>query len=129
MVGASAGVYAILTANLANMVLNWGDLEIIDKATRLFAFIAFMGIDIGMTFFHKELTIVAHLGGALAGLLLGVLVLKNWHIKRSELICQLVCVLLFIGITTTCMVLIFMNREEHAEVAEKADKIVKAMMG
>ena len=131
MVGASAGVYAILTANLANMILNWHDLLLIDKIIRMFAFLAFVGCDLGVTFTHKELTIVAHLGGALAGLLLGVIILKDWHLSRPELICQLVSAFFFIVMALTCMSLMIIDRQKHGALVDSAsskiDRLVKTL--
>ena len=82
-----------------------------------------------VTFRHAEMTIVAHLGGALAGVLLGVIILKDWHVNRKDLICQIIRAFLFLVMALTVMSLMIVDRQKHANLIDsasgKADTLVK----
>ena len=75
------------------------------------------------------MTIVAHLGGALAGVLLGVIILKDWHVNRKDLICQIIRAFLFLVMALTVMSLMIVDRQKHANLIDsasgKADTLVK----
>ncbi|XP_076333638.1 rhomboid-related protein 2-like [Tachypleus tridentatus] len=90
LVGASGGVYALLAAHLANVLLNYNQME--------FGFMRLVGIfliasaDVGFAIYGRyaaeqqgpPVSYVAHLTGALAGLTIGLLVLKNFEQKLHE---------------------------------------------
>ena len=46
LAGASGGVYSLITAHLANVVANWGEMEF--AALRLISFLLVGGLDVGM---------------------------------------------------------------------------------
>ena len=99
------------------------------RLIRILPFLAFIGCDLVVTFSHDELTIVAHLGGALAGVLLGVIILKDWHVNRKDLICQIISAFLFLVMALTVMSLMIVDRQKHANLIDsasgKADTLVK----
>ena len=66
------------------------------------------------------MTIVAHLGGALAGVLLGVIILKDWHVNRRDLICQITSAFLFLVMALTVMSLMIVDRQKHADLMDSA---------
>ncbi|XP_055914868.1 protein rhomboid isoform X2 [Eupeodes corollae] len=91
LVGASGGVYALLAAHLANVMLNYHSMQY--GILRLAAIFIFASCDVGFAIyaryavessFSPSVSYVAHLTGALAGLTIGFLVLKNFEQKLHE---------------------------------------------
>ncbi|GAB6033655.1 hypothetical protein CHUAL_013717 [Chamberlinius hualienensis] len=90
LVGASGGVYALLAAHLANVLLNYNQMEF--GLIRLIGIFVVASADVGFAIYDRYSTnqldtpvsYVAHLTGALAGLTIGLLVLKNFEQKLHE---------------------------------------------
>lgn len=90
LVGASGGVYALLAAHLANIVLNYSNMEL--GILKLAAVLIIASADVGFAIWDRyssEVTdapvgYTAHLMGALAGLTIGLVVLKNFEQKLHE---------------------------------------------
>jgi len=92
LVGASGGVYALLAAHLANVLLNYNNMRC--GILRLFGIFAIASCDVGYAIYSRyaaeslslspPVSYVAHLTGALAGLTIGLLVLKNFEQKLHE---------------------------------------------
>ncbi|KAK7507413.1 hypothetical protein BaRGS_00001348, partial [Batillaria attramentaria] len=90
LVGASGGVYALLAAHLANILLNYSQMEL--GVLKLAAVLIIASADVGFAIWdrytYKELSppvgYTAHLMGALAGLTIGLVVLKNFEQKLHE---------------------------------------------
>lgn len=87
LVGASGGVYALLAAHLANILLNYSEMEL--GILKLAAVFIIASADVGFAIWDRyssgdtspPVGYVAHLMGALAGLTIGLLVLKNFEQK------------------------------------------------
>jgi membrane associated rhomboid family serine protease len=73
LVGASGGVYALLTANFVAIIMNWREIK--TAAIQLFFFLIIGSMQ---TMFGKENggSHRSHLGGSVTGVLLGILVLR-----------------------------------------------------
>ncbi|XP_014275288.1 protein rhomboid isoform X1 [Halyomorpha halys] len=90
LVGASGGVYALLAAHLANVLLNYNNMEF--GIVRLVGIFVVASADVGFAIYDRyasenagpPVSYVAHLTGALAGLTIGLLVLKNFEQKLHE---------------------------------------------
>jgi len=90
LVGASGGVYALLAAHLANVLLNYNNMEF--GVVRLMGIFVVASADVGFAIYDRyaaqvsgpPVSYVAHLTGALAGLTIGLLVLKNFEQKLHE---------------------------------------------
>ncbi|XP_065338239.1 protein rhomboid [Cloeon dipterum] len=90
LVGASGGVYALLAAHLANVLLNYNNMEF--GIVRLIGIFIVASADVGFAIYDRyaseqlgpPVSYVAHLTGALAGLTIGLLVLKNFEQKLHE---------------------------------------------
>ncbi|CAG7661867.1 unnamed protein product [Allacma fusca] len=94
LVGASGGVYALLAAHLANVLLNYNNMEF--GLVRLLGVFLIASVDVGFAIYDRyaasppsegsvpPVSYVAHLTGALAGLTIGLLVLKNFEQKLRE---------------------------------------------
>lgn len=88
LVGASGGVYALLAAHLANIVLNCACMEL--SIVKLIAIFTLAGADLGFAVWERytrkptPVGYTAHLVGALAGLTIGLVVLKNFEQKLHD---------------------------------------------
>lgn len=89
LAGASGGVYAIITAHLATLILNWKEMKF--AIIQLIAFIVLMGTDISVAVYNRysasttdRTGYAAHLAGAVAGLLIGLGVLRNLEVRQWE---------------------------------------------
>jgi len=86
LAGMSAGVYALMALNLAELLLNWRQSRY--RFATLFLLVAIMAADV----LHYQLAAggagavshSAHLGGYAAGLLMGVLLGRNLRVKFHE---------------------------------------------
>lgn len=127
LAGASGGVYSLIAAHLSNLILNWKEDVLIirprmrenrtAKAThgtlirmlKLTAILAFAVVDTGMAIYNKHMYqqqnttgYTAHIAGAMAGLVVGLTVLKNRRVRTWEIWLRLGCVLLtgsFLAVT------------------------------
>ncbi|XP_064546272.1 protein rhomboid [Drosophila montana] len=86
LVGASGGVYALLAAQLANVLLNFGHMR--QGLAQLLAVVIFVSCDLAYTLYCRQLALVelpptisvsyiAHMTGALAGLSVGLCLLRQ----------------------------------------------------
>ncbi|KAL7643974.1 UNVERIFIED_CONTAM: hypothetical protein RMT77_005987 [Armadillidium vulgare] len=90
LVGASGGVYALLAAHLSNVLINYNNMQF--GILRLVGVLFVASADVGYAIYDRyahvtmELPVsyVAHLTGALAGLTLGLVVLKNFEQRLHE---------------------------------------------
>ena len=85
LAGASGGVYALLAAHLANVLLNFSEQQL--SVVRLAFIFVLASSDVGFAIWDRyssedelpPIGYVAHLTGALAGLTLGLVVLQNFE--------------------------------------------------
>uniref|UniRef100_A0A914ZF96 EF-hand domain-containing protein n=1 Tax=Panagrolaimus superbus TaxID=310955 RepID=A0A914ZF96_9BILA len=90
LAGASGGVYALITAHLADVIMNWSEMPF--RWIRVFAFSAFIIADFGYAAYERffanvvvKIAVTAHIGGAIAGLFLGIVLLRNLRHHKWEL--------------------------------------------
>jgi len=108
LAGASGGVYAIIAAHLANVIFNWSEMEF--PALRLLAFLLLAGIDTGIAVYYRYIEVDtkvgygAHAAGAVVGLLLGIVVLRNLRVKTWERVMWWFSLLLFLGLFLAAIV-------------------------
>ncbi|XP_043224699.1 rhomboid-related protein 3-like isoform X2 [Amphibalanus amphitrite] len=89
LAGASGGVYAILAAHLADLIMNWAEMEL--AIVRLLFLMVLVGTDVGVAVYgrytgtgNNQVSYTAHLAGALAGVLIGNVVLRNLRVHKWE---------------------------------------------
>ncbi|XP_076048803.1 rhomboid-related protein 2-like isoform X2 [Oratosquilla oratoria] len=110
LVGASGGVYAIEYAFLGNLILNWKHFYY------PWVHAVFLGVltcvDVGFAIWDTYFSVdpsntghMAHLGGALAGLLVGVNVLRNLEREPWEKYCWWIAFIIFAVIILSTIVL------------------------
>ena len=88
VVGASGGVYTLTGVHIANLVLNWADMQkgiTGNHWTRLFLLLLFFGYEavVYVASPTENLSYSAHLGGALAGVVFGLAVLHNFDFENK----------------------------------------------
>lgn len=106
LAGASGGVYALIAAHLANVVINFKEMEF--GWLRLVVLFVFAMTDIGVALYSRYMqddyhrtSYAAHLAGSLAGLLIGVVVLRNLKVQKWEKILGWIMLILF------CLLILF----------------------
>ncbi|XP_074599780.1 rhomboid-4 [Brevipalpus obovatus] len=89
LAGASGGVYALIAAHLANVVLNYNEMEF--GIVRAIGLVCFGTLDVGVAVYSRyygkrgdRTSYSAHLMGAIAGFLIGILVLRNLKVRKWE---------------------------------------------
>lgn len=88
LAGASGGVYALITAHIATIIMNWKQMEY--AIVQLFVFLIFCATDLGVSIYNSindpwdKVGYVAHASGALAGFLVGIGVLRNLKVVPWE---------------------------------------------
>ncbi|XP_069511077.1 rhomboid-related protein 3 isoform X2 [Ambystoma mexicanum] len=94
VVGSSGGVYALVSAHLANIVMNWSGMKCQFKLLRMAIALICMSFEFGRAVwlrFHPSVyppcpypSFVAHLGGVLVGITLGVVILRNYEQRLQD---------------------------------------------
>jgi len=108
LAGASGGVYSLITAHLANVISNWGQMEF--AALRLLTFLILAGVDIGVAVYYRytgnntKVSYAAHIGGAVVGLLLGIIVLRNLQTHNWERYLWWACLATFLGLLVIAII-------------------------
>ncbi|SPP79225.1 protein rhomboid [Drosophila guanche] len=90
LLGASAGVYAMLFSHVPHLVLNFHQLS--HRFARIAALLILFLSDVGFTAFHfrqhhnrnPRISLEAHLGGGVAGLLCGFIVYRRVQQKSNQ---------------------------------------------
>lgn len=110
--GASAGVYALLAAYLANIVMNWSEMNWLFRLVRLVFLAVYATIDIGTALYRRYLAdeesktaYMAHVFGAIAGFLIGIVILRNIKKKLHEqvLFWIALCVYIIMDVLLLCI--------------------------
>ncbi|XP_018574785.1 rhomboid-related protein 2 [Anoplophora glabripennis] len=101
LAGASGGVYALLTAHIACAIMNWS--EMMFPYVQITVYIVIVACDLGQSIYDRyflkvqsPVGIAAHLGGAIAGLLVGIYILRNLQQTKTEKYIWWVALVLYI---------------------------------
>ncbi|XP_068228946.1 rhomboid-related protein 1-like isoform X2 [Palaemon carinicauda] len=110
LAGASGGVYAVEYAHLGNLFLNWSEMEA--NWAQLIVMLIIISLDFGYAFWDTYLAAtpshtghMAHFGGALAGVLVGVFVLRNLRKEKWERIFQWISIAVFFAVVIVGIIL------------------------
>uniref|UniRef100_F1L8L5 Rhomboid-related protein 1 n=1 Tax=Ascaris suum TaxID=6253 RepID=F1L8L5_ASCSU len=89
LVGCSAGVYALITAHLSNLIINWAEMPF--RLIRLIVISTYFILDIGSAVYRRlqtdecdRVSYTAHIAGAVTGLLMGIALLYNLKVLKWE---------------------------------------------
>uniref|UniRef100_A0A336K0V8 CSON003672 protein n=1 Tax=Culicoides sonorensis TaxID=179676 RepID=A0A336K0V8_CULSO len=132
LVGASGGVYALLAAHLANVMINYHSMQY--GIIRLFAIFLCASCDVGFAIYSRyasdassapSVSYVAHLTGALAGLTIGLLVLKNFEQKLRDQLLWWVALGVYAACTIFAIVFNLFNTETAQKLEEEGESVIK----
>uniref|UniRef100_A0A182RUY2 Rhomboid domain-containing protein n=1 Tax=Anopheles funestus TaxID=62324 RepID=A0A182RUY2_ANOFN len=127
------GVYALLAAHLANVMLNYRNMQY--GILRLLAIFLFASCDVGFAIYSRysvepasgapSVSYVAHLTGALAGLTIGLLVLKNFEQKLHEQLLWWVALGVYAACTIFAIVFNLLNTVTVQRLEEESEEVFK----
>lgn len=108
LAGASGGVYALITAHVATIVMNWSQMEF--AVLQLFVFLIVAAVDVGQAIYNRyvleandQVGYVAHFAGAIAGLLVGINILRNLEVKTWEKVVWWASIITYIVLMTAAI--------------------------
>ncbi|VDP03465.1 unnamed protein product [Heligmosomoides polygyrus] len=111
LAGASGGVYALLAAHLAELIMNWSEMEF--NWVRAIVLVILIGSDTGVSVYQRyfvdrvdRISYVSHIGGFVAGVLLGVVVLRNFRRHKWENRVWWTALVTYVFFVAVCVVLI-----------------------
>ncbi|VDM75682.1 unnamed protein product [Strongylus vulgaris] len=111
LAGASGGVYALLAAHIAELVMNWNEMEF--NWARALVLAILIGSDAGVAVFQRyfvdrtdKVSYVSHIGGFVAGVLLGIVLLRNFRRHQWEGNVWWTALALYTFFIAVCIVLI-----------------------
>ncbi|XP_038047264.1 rhomboid-related protein 3-like isoform X1 [Patiria miniata] len=108
--GASAGTYALLSAHLANVLLNFSEMKI--GALRFGVILALVSLDFGLAVYRRysglktATSFIAHLMGIAIGLTIGLFIVRNYDQRLHERLTLWVLTVLYMAFV---MFVIFWN--------------------
>ncbi|XP_045584005.1 rhomboid-related protein 2-like isoform X2 [Procambarus clarkii] len=110
LAGASGGVYAITYAHVGNLLLNWSEMEF--RWLQLIVCLLVTVLDVSYALWDSygsptpsNTGHMAHLAGAIAGVLMGINILMNLKKRRWERICWWVALFLYVALVITAVIL------------------------
>ncbi|XGW15566.1 hypothetical protein V3C99_001212, partial [Haemonchus contortus] len=125
VVGASAGVYALLTAHLANIFLNWAEMPY--RWVRLGLISIFLVFDIATAIFRRicsdecdTVSHSAHIAGGITGFCFGVVILYNIVERPWERIIKHVCISLYVAFVAFTIALTIFQQPESSALWESS---------
>nr|XP_022911650.1 rhomboid-related protein 2-like [Onthophagus taurus] len=98
LAGASGGVYALMTAHIASVVINWKEMRY--PLPQLLIFLILITADVGSSIYNRyvhegaSISYAAHFFGGLGGLLMGTIILDNIKVRNHEKIIKYVSICL-----------------------------------
>jgi len=128
LVGASGGDFCLVTTVLAGVVLNCDSMNIVGALIRVLLFGGYIVAEGYMSIQRyndgdHQISWAAHLGGAVTGLLIGTVVLRNMDIKKCENVCRILSLLLFIGYLGVLTTMWFLIVDEENDINDGIDVI------
>ncbi|XP_016959808.1 protein rhomboid [Drosophila biarmipes] len=137
LVGASGGVYALLAAHLANITLNYAHMK--SASTQLGSVVIFVSCDLGYALYTQyfdggafpkgpQVSYIAHLTGALAGLTIGFLVLKNFGHREYEQLIWWLALGVYCAFTVFAIVFNLINTVTAQLMEEQGEVITQHLL-
>lgn len=109
LAGASGGVYSLITAHIATIIMNWREMTF--PVIQLVLFLLVTASDIGTAIYNRyvldsedHIGYVAHFAGGIAGLLVGLNVLRNLNITSSERIVWWISIVTYFFLMTVAVI-------------------------
>jgi len=111
VVGMSGGCYALLGMHIAGLIMNWKQFKF---RRFIFVFLTILvGMDIIIYFFThstENSSVSAHVGGAVAGFIMGIVLGRNIKVRKIEYVWQGLAFTVGLGMTVFCILWLFLNK-------------------
>ncbi|XP_049794248.1 protein rhomboid-like isoform X1 [Schistocerca nitens] len=112
LAGASGGVYALLFAHIAAIFLNWSEMKYNTYQVMILTIIILYDFTVAVYYRYynagdDKTGYFAHIGGGIAGLLVGFCVLRNLNVLRWEKTVQRACLTIFIASVIIAVIINF----------------------
>mmetsp|Transcript_26612 Transcript_26612/g.70249 ORF Transcript_26612/g.70249 Transcript_26612/m.70249 type:complete len:503 (+) Transcript_26612:105-1613(+) len=104
VVGMSGGCYSLIGMHFADLIMNWHQKKF--RLPTLVFILLLAGADISsylMTMSSENASHSAHMGGAIAGLIIGIMIGENKKVMTHERVIQVICTILGIGLVGGCL--------------------------
>lgn len=109
LAGASGGVYSLITAHIATIIMNWKEMSL--PALQLLVYIIVIVADVGTAIYNRyvleigqNIGYAAHLAGAVAGLLVGLNVLRNLSVTGKERVVYWASIVVYVALMGTAII-------------------------
>jgi len=110
LAGASGGVYALMLAHLPTLIMNWREMKTFFEWIVSTTVLSIGLVDFVVSIIQRytgggngSIGYSAHIAGGVAGILIGMNVLRNFHHKRWEGYLRMVCFLLWVVSLVLCI--------------------------
>ena len=129
LVGASGGVYALIGAHLANVILNWREMN--NLGFRLWLILVEVvrtGVAVYYSIYYPtKVSHTGHMAGGVVGLLLGLVLLRSLSYKTWEKAIRWLSLLIFLGLFLGAIIWnaieIFMTEDFLNDINEQYEDI------
>uniref|UniRef100_A0A914HTQ6 non-specific serine/threonine protein kinase n=1 Tax=Globodera rostochiensis TaxID=31243 RepID=A0A914HTQ6_GLORO len=108
LAGASGGVYTLLSAHIANVIMNWSEMQF--NWVRASILGTFVSADIVIAVYQRyfsdlpnKVSYVSHIGGFVTGLLLGIVLLRNFRKLEWETYAWWGALVIFVLSVAVCL--------------------------
>uniref|UniRef100_A0A0N5AZW2 Rhomboid protease n=1 Tax=Syphacia muris TaxID=451379 RepID=A0A0N5AZW2_9BILA len=109
LAGASGGVYALLAAHISDLLINWSEMEFAFVRAIFLGFVIVVdfGISAYQRYFENEnkVSYASHIAGFVAGVLMGVVVLRNFRKRTWEAAALWTCIVTLFFLTAVLIIL------------------------
>lgn len=123
LAGASSGCYALIAAHLSNLIINWKEIK--NPFIKLVTLLTFCFADFGTAIYERhfanpdrmayKVSYGGHLAGALSGLLLGIVFLRNARVHHWEEIVKRVAAIIYAVLVVSKIILFALPLAKHLE--------------
>lgn len=118
LAGASGGVYSLITAHIGAIIMNWQEMTF--PLVQLLVFMLIIGVDVGTAVYNRytldlrdNIGYTAHLAGALAGLCMGIVVLRNLQVQWHERVIKVLAAVLLLLVAIVAIVWNIANHDYY----------------
>ena len=118
LVGASGGVYALIGVLIANYSMNFREMSQLGKILRgVIIGVLILG-EIGMSIGRMmtsgdNVSWSAHVGGFLVGMVLGIVILKNFVLTKKEIYIQIASIVTFVFLVVATITTILIQNKKY----------------
>jgi len=122
VVGCSGGCYALIGIHVADLIMNWKQKKFrLPTLVFLFLLVAVDVFSYAMSLSSENASHAAHIGGGIAGVIIGVLICKNLKMYRHEKVLMVILFFLGLGLAAFSLYWIFSAETGPLNMIEKSE--------